>query len=436
MPTDNVLPDIPRLYTAFSEWMACLIIILNSGKRFKIPQTIGLNVLFLAAFVGFHLMADILPIGFWIPCMIFAVFMMCGYIWLTTKSGIKLACYLGVQAFITAEFVSAFEWWLYYYFSRNFPAFGTRTASILFALGIYAAAFCLIFFVERRFSLKNISAVSSKELVTAVIIALTAFLVSNISFVNWDTPLSGKYALEISYIRALVDLCGLLVLYSNREMKIANSASEELTQIRLLLDKQYEQYCFTKSTMDAVNRRYHDLKHQVALIHGRGEGAGQLVDEIEKETKLYEAVYNTGNNILDTILMSKSVMCVRDGITVTCVADGAALDFIGDADLCSLFGNALDNAIESFKGKDGEEAKLIKLTVYKNNGLLIIRCSNTFNGKLKTLNGELITTKPDKPNHGYGVKSIKTVAEKYGGTVTYNVNDGMFTLCVVIPVSV
>ena len=67
---------------------------------------------------------------------------------------------------------------------------------------------------------------------------------------------------------------------------------------------------------------------------------------MEQEIRSYEAQNKTGNEVLDTILTSKSLYCQQHGITLTCVADGAALDFMDTMDLCSLFGNALDNAIE------------------------------------------------------------------------------------------
>ncbi|MDE6356411.1 MAG: GHKL domain-containing protein [Clostridia bacterium] len=435
MPS-SVLTNIPRLYTAVAEWLACVLVIVNADKRFNKWQTALIIIAALAVFVGFHLVAELLPIGFWIPCMILAVVIMCGFIWLTVKRNVKVACYLGVQAFIVAEFAASAEWWLYYFFAQNFPAVASVTGNVLFAVFVYAGLFTALFFIERHFNHRRLASVTLKDIFTAVVIVVTAFLISNISFMHWNTPLSSKYALEIFYIRTIVDLCGLLVLYSNRQIKNAGSAEAELTQIRLLLARQYEQYCITKEAIDSVNRRYHDLKHQVALIREKGTDAAEmLVAEIENETKLYDLVYNTGNEILNTILMSKSMLCVQKGITFTCVADGNALNFISEVDICSLFGNALDNAIESFEESD-IEARLIKLAVYKNNGLLIIRCENTFNGQLKTRDGELLTTKRERQNHGYGVKSIKTVAEKYGGTVNYAVNDGIFSLGVVIPVKI
>lgn len=435
MPS-SVLTNIPRLYTAVAEWLACVLVIINADKRFNKWQTALIIIAALAVFVGFHLVAELLPIGFWIPCMILAVLLMCGFIWLAVKRNVKVACYLGVQSFMVAEFAASAEWWLYYFFAHNYPALAAVWVNVLFAVVIYAALFTAMFFIERHFNRRRLASVTLKDLLTAVVIVVTAFLISNISFTHWNTPLSSKYALEIFYIRTIIDLCGMLLIYSNRQIKNAGSAEAELTQIRLLLAKQYEQYCITKDAIDSVNRRYHDLKHQIALIREKGtDAAEKLVDEIEKETRIYDVVYNTGNDILNTILMSKSVLCVQKGITFTCVADGSALNFLNDADICSLFGNALDNAIESFEESD-IEAKLIKLAVYKNNGLLIIRCENTFNGQLKTRDGELLTTKRERQNHGYGVKSIKTVAEKYDGTVSYAVKEGIFTLGVVIPLKI
>lgn len=84
---------------------------------------------------------------------------------------------------------------------------------------------------------------------------------------------------------------------------------------------------------------------------------------MEQEIRSYEAQNKTGNEVLDTILTSKSLYCQQHGITLTCVADGAALDFMDTMDLCSLFGNALDNAIESVEKLPDSEQRLIHLVV-------------------------------------------------------------------------
>ena len=97
-----------------------------------------------------------------------------------------------------------------------------------------------------------------------------------------------------------------------------------------------------------MNRKYHDLKHQIALLRSQGnEERNGVLDQMESEIQSYEALNVTGNKVLDTVLTSKSLHCQSQGIQMTCVADGHALDFLSAMDISSLFGNALDNAIES-----------------------------------------------------------------------------------------
>ena len=147
----------------------------------------------------------------------------------------------------------------------------------------------------------------------------------------------------------------------------------------------------------------------------------------------YEAENNTGNPVLDTLLTAKSLYCQQHGITLTCVADGAALDFMDTMDLCSLFGNALDNAIESTDKITDPERRLIHLSVARQKGFAAIRIENCFDGELKFEKGLPVTTKKDVLYHGFGVKSIQNAAAKYGGTATITTREGWFELRVLIP---
>ena len=81
-------------------------------------------------------------------------------------------------------------------------------------------------------------------------------------------------------------------------------------------------------------------------------------------------------------------------------------------DVCSIFGNALDNAIESVMKTEDKEKRLIHLTVSKVKSFVMIRVENYFEGELKMDDGELVSTKTDKDFHGYGIKSIKYTADR------------------------
>ena len=138
--------------------------------------------------------------------------------------------------------------------------------------------------------------------------------------------------------------------------------------------------------------------------------------------------------MLDTNLTSKSLYCQQHGITLTCVADGAALDFMDTMDLCSLFGNALDNAIESVEKLPDSEQRLIHLVVARQKSFLWIRVENTYDGAFQADGTLPKTTKSDARYHGYGLKSIYDTAEKYGGTAEITTQENQFTLKVLFPI--
>lgn len=203
-----------------------------------------------------------------------------------------------------------------------------------------------------------------------------------------------------------------------------------------VVDLQYANYRQSQESIDLVNRKYHDLKHQIAALRA-DLGAEQkldCLDQLERDIRVYESQSETGNKVLDAILTAKSAHCLDRGITLTCLADGSTLDFMGVVEVSALFGNALDNAIEGVDKLSDPEQKLIRLSVSRQRGFLCVKVENRCVDSL-VIDGELPrTTKADKSLHGYGLKSIRATAEKYGGSVTVQAEHGWFTLGIVIPV--
>ena len=102
-------------------------------------------------------------------------------------------------------------------------------------------------------------------------------------------------------------------------------------------------------------------------------------------------------------------------------------------DLFTLFGNALDNAIESVRKLSNPEKRVIALTLYSKPNMAVIQLENYYEGEIVFSDSVPVTTKDDAPNHGYGVRSIREIAGKYGGSVSIDTQDGIFLLCIVLP---
>ena len=164
-----------------------------------------------------------------------------------------------------------------------------------------------------------------------------------------------------------------------------------------------------------------------------GEKRESYLQEMERMVKNFNADIVTGNGVLDTILTRKNAYCVQNNINFTCLVDGKLLSFLETLDICSIFGNALDNAIESVKKNPGPDKRLIRLKAFNQNSFLIISLENYCEEKIDLREGLPETTKEDKGNHGYGLKSIKYTVEKYGGTMTLHAENNWFIMRILIP---
>ena len=232
-------------------------------------------------------------------------------------------------------------------------------------------------------------------------------------------------------------LCCFFVLWVQVGSRRRERLQEELAVQRQLQQKQKEQYELSRENIALINRKCHDLKHQVAALRTvRDETEREAsLQEIERSVMIYDSIVKTGNEVLDTVLTEKSLLCEKEHITMTCVADGSKLGFMDAVDLYTIFGNALDNAIESALTIPDPERRVIAVTVYTRSSLLLIQLENYYEGSLTFADGLPVTTKEHNGYHGYGMKSIRFTAEKYGGVVTVNTADNLFILRVSIPMA-
>lgn len=431
-----MMPDIPRIYTAIAEWMACLLFILPVKKRTDHIKTGVLAIGVLLIQCLFLTVTGNVQIYFWIPCMVIAVMLMIGFIYGCCAVTLRDAGYFGMIAFVAAEFMASVEWQVVCFFwSGNIPAISIQ---VVFLIVIYSsAAFLLYKMLHMHLPEDGKMGVSRKEYASGLLIAVAVFAVSNLSFLTENTPFSGRYSFEIGNIRTLVDVGGIAILYAHLIQCCELRVRKELEAVQSVLQNQYVQYKQSRESIELINYKYHDLKHQIAVLRSEEDAKKReaFLDRMEDEIRQYEAQNKTGNKVLDTVLTTKSLYCNKHGIMFTCVADGTLLDFMDVMDICSIFGNALDNAIECELKIPDKEKRLIHVTVSKQKMFLILRFENYYEEKLQYQEGKLVTTKRDKEYHGYGLKSIEYTVNKYEGAVSINTEDNWFELKILIPIS-
>lgn len=449
----GTVPDIPKIYTALAEWLACVVFITLVMR--KPPHMRGIVILAgsLVVLAVVQIGIGMVPVVLWLPGMAVALGIMYATIRLCCDFSAVGCLYWLIRAFVLAEFAASLEWQLYYYLwvRYDWDLHALWLQSIFLAI-VYGAVFAVVVLLERR---QEITApmVSGRDLMVTAIIAITTFSLSNLSYVSTATPFTSTIGTEVFNIRTLVGLGGVAFLYAFHIQLCENQSRRELDSMRAVLQMQYAQYQQSKESIAVINHKYHDLKHQISVLRRESDPGKreEYLDDIEHGIKEYEARFKTGNAVLDTMLTGKGLVCARDGIELTCVADGSLLNQVSEMDICTIFGNALDNAIEYEQRIADTSHRLIHVSVSDANGFTLIRVENYLQsgdertggdangvismGALDAPQGDNLpaTTKADRRFHGFGLKSIRHTAAKYGGTLTIARRDGWFNLTVLIP---
>ena len=171
----------------------------------------------------------------------------------------------------------------------------------------------------------------------------------------------------------------MLILTVQHEQLREAALHSELTAMDNVLRRQYEQYRQSKENIRLINRRYHELKMQIAAIRAERDQAKQdaALAEMESGIRQYEAENKTGNPVLDTLLTAKTLYCQQHGINLTCVADGTLLHFLTTGEICTIVGTVLDNATESVLTEPDPEKRLIRAAIYAQNGFVMLRLRTT-----------------------------------------------------------
>ncbi len=251
-----------------------------------------------------------------------------------------------------------------------------------------------------------------------------------------DMDASGAGALYPASVWLAQCYCATM-LYFQYTLFSKSAMKKELDTLNQLWHRQKEQYRLSKETIAIINRKCHDMKHQLAAVRAMAgaENQERYLREAEESVRIYDAIFQTGNEVLDTVLTEKSLYCEANGIRLGCVADGEQLAFMDPVDLYAVLGNALDNAIEGVQGLDGPEKRMIDVLICRDRQFLVLQVVNPMEGELSFRDGLPLTTKAGDGYHGFGLKSIRHTVGQYGGFTTVNAGQGYFTLKILIPLN-
>ena len=383
----TALPDIPRLYTALAECLAVLLVTPALMPRFSRAVTVGVTLLWAAVLSAFLELTGNVPGGLWIPCMVTAIGLSYLYLWGVWSITLLEAGYHCARAFILAELAASVEWQLH---CALWPARGPwEPLSLLLLALVYGTLFGIMCYLQhRRPQPAGHLQIGGSAALTAVMLALTAFAVSNLGFLP-----GSEINMSIFSIRTLVDFSGVLILTVQHEQLQENALHSELAAMDEVLHRQYEQYKRSKEGINLINRRYHELKVQLARIREEQDQTKQnaAIAAIEQNIRQYEAENKTGNR-----------------------------------ELCTIVGVALDNAIAAVRAEPDPEKRLIKVAVYSQGGFAMLRFEH-YTETAPALDADGL------PQQGSDLKSVRTAAQQHGGSMTMHWENNWCTLRILFP---
>lgn len=291
------------------------------------------------------------------------------------------------------------------------------------ALAVFLLAFVAVyFFIVKRIKIGEAAAVDNLSILVISVITICITYFFSMRFL----PISSSDNIARFYAAA----CCLFLLFMQFSIFDRGRAKKEKETIENLLYAQQKQYRTWKENVDIINVKCHDLKHRIYLARKTddSEARSASLKEVEKSILIYDNFAKTGNETLDIILTEKSLLCESKKIKFSYMIDGEKLSFLSNEDLCALFCNMLDNAIEGAEQIESEEKRIISLNASFSGNILTVHQDNTHAGTVKMVDGVPKTTKSDERFHGFGIKSMKMIVEKYKGTMRFEVSENKFCL--------
>ena len=250
-------------------------------------------------------------------------------------------------------------------------------------------------------------------------------------------------------LQAALLLALLVFEYSRRKTVRAAVLDIQNTEARSLIEAVQGR----QQSEDAIRSLRHDLKNhavsmKLMLDNGDTDGAKKYLNAFLDAAANPVDNYRTGSDLLDGLLKLKLAPAKDDGVDVSCSLDfSRAAGTVDNFDLCILMGNVLDNAVEAcsempktsdrfikISGGPAANCQLIKVdnsSVYANSSSVTAGHSSADHSGAVSLPA---TTKADKTLHGFGLRNVKKVLDRYSGSMMINHENGCYSISMLIPI--
>jgi signal transduction histidine kinase len=312
-----------------------------------------------------------------------------------------------------------------------------------FSFSVFAKILNVIFIVICINNFKKIRfKIPQKYLIIMDIIVF--LLVITLQFIMHISPIlqksSNKYSLYILGISlGLIIISGLIIFFF-AEICYYHETEEENYKLSARNHLLEQQLSYHDSATSDIAKMRHDINNNLINISSllTQKNINESITYIHAITKALEgtkAIVHCGNDIIDSILNYKIVVCKQHDIDIQVDIDHVPHLSVNPVDLTAILANILDNAIEALDYMEKKERYISgRIFCYKNYLSIVIK--NPYLHEIKVVNHRIDTHKEDKLHHGYGLTSIRSSAEKNGGSFKIYTKNNVFSAVVMIPIEI
>lgn len=203
------------------------------------------------------------------------------------------------------------------------------------------------------------------------------------------------------------------------------------------LHQEQEYYRELEHNQKEIRRLRHDMNNHLAAVDA-------LLEQKETEkarayfAKLSAAAAGTNrsfckNSLVNAVLASKYQRAEELGIDLFFNIDLGEELWMDEVDVCSMFANTLDNAMEACVQIREAQERRIELRARISGGYFSFQLENPYVNEITFCHGEYRTTKRDRRQHGLGIGKVRDIVEKYGGNLKISHQGGIFSIVAIIP---
>lgn len=233
------------------------------------------------------------------------------------------------------------------------------------------------------------------------------------------------------FVICLINIMSL-IMYSKLSTMQQKELDHKALEQRILMYQ--NQFQIMQQSQNELHSLRHDLKNHLLLVEkyletNQTNTAIQYIQELTHTHLTADACVNTGNHEIDCVFNYLLGTAKQMGCKIQTSIKIPSQAFMPTLDLNILISNLLTNSIEAMSICD---KKYLSVTIKYDRNILYISIHNTYQGKLRRQNNDFLTTKKEQQLHGYGLKNIHAIIEKYSGNSSFRTENNIFKADIIL----